>query len=285
MSQLFDSGFSNLTEKEARRASSVSSEYVRWKGQNPAKSAEQFMLYAKNNRQFWKKTIWYVTRRLTDPFIIESSRRFTPFINSSYARGFPGVVKTRQFLEGFPQNGSLKILTLNYDLLIEYALGLKGFNYGTPNEQLGFHPYPYPKPAHASGLITVLKLHGSISWSDTKKSPDGRYGLTGTGLIVPPEPEKVPHPALKTFWDMASTALRHSDTVIAFGCAFNTYDTAFIELVRTSIRPDCSFSLIDIYDRSGELVRMFKLKGASFVDASQHASANTLLGALFQKSK
>ena len=54
------------------------------------------------------------------------------------------------------------IVTLNYDLLVEYALGSRGFNYGAIGEVLrGRGPYPvslWRNPVALSGRIPLAKL-------------------------------------------------------------------------------------------------------------------------------
>jgi hypothetical protein len=45
------------------------------------------------------------------------------------------------------------IVTTNYDLIPEYALGTREFNYGEAGEQIGYTPYPHPAPVYALALL------------------------------------------------------------------------------------------------------------------------------------
>ena len=77
------------------------------------------------------------------------------------------------------------IITSNYDLLIEYCLGTKGFNYGVQNQQLlGRGPYPVyvwnRGPVTLKGNIRLAKIHGSIN---NLVYTDGRRRLAGKALI------------------------------------------------------------------------------------------------------
>jgi len=55
----------------------------------------------------------------------------------------PGIKRAQNFLTWLSRFGLQGVITTNYDLIIEYALGTKGFNYGDVGEILqGRGPYP-----------------------------------------------------------------------------------------------------------------------------------------------
>ena len=104
-----------------------------------------------------------------------------------------------------------KLLTTNYDLLVEYALGTKEMNYGMRGEVLtGRGPYPvsqWANPVTLTGSVSVAKMHGSVSWDENARYTDGRRGLTGDALIIAPTPEKSMPDSLRDVWDLAARIL------------------------------------------------------------------------------
>ena len=172
--------------------------------------------------------------------MIDENRRFN----------IEGVVKARNFLQRF-YNLLLKgIITSNYDMLIEYALGTKEFNYGIQNQTLtGRGPYPlsqWRNPVTLKGKIPLAKIHGSISWDENNYYTNGRRALTGHALIVAPTPEKQPPESLKFVWELAEHILRQSKRLVVFGFAFNPYDEAVLSLLRDAGQYIESILLIDI---------------------------------------
>jgi hypothetical protein len=140
------------------------------------------------------------------------------------------------------------IITTNYDLLVEYALGTKNFNYGTLHEILiGRGPYPMSQwryPVMVRGRPSLAKLHGSISWDLNKKYTDGRRALTGNALLVAPVREKTPPSSLTSTWQLAERILSQTTSVIFLGYAFNGYDEATLRLLKSAERVETAL-LID----------------------------------------
>lgn len=58
--------------------------------------------------------------------MIDESRKYNIF----------GVIQAQNFLKKYLNTSLIGIITTNYDILIEYALRTKGFNYGNPNQIL-----------------------------------------------------------------------------------------------------------------------------------------------------
>lgn len=267
VSELFDFAIDPGNDREARRLEIVQSAYAKWREQHPLANNEEFIAWARSNRKRFDYAGWYVTRRLTDPFLSGGYIRRTFYINSHYARTNPGVIRAREFLEsvelayGFPV-----ILTANYDLLVEYALGTKGFHYGRPGECIGRTPYPYIQPVYVTGRVPLLKLHGSLSWSSDGKSTTSRYGMTGKCLIVPPMAEKAPDKTFEWEWMQAARHLKAARRLVIFGFAFNPYDQAIRSLFK-----DNSISLkeivsIDVFDQRARLAEVFDCKNVRWID-------------------
>jgi len=143
------------------------------------------------------------------------------------------------------------IITTNYDLLVEYALGTSGFNYGTHSQGLqGRGKYSVAKwnrgGVTLSGHIPLTKLHGSINRDLTGYYSEGRRGITGKALIVAPVPEKQPPLELQAEWDLAFKILQGSSKLIVFGFAFNPYDKAALNLLRDGGKNRSSVLLINL---------------------------------------
>lgn len=135
-------------------------------------------------------------------------------------------------------------------MIVEYALGTRGFNYGNVNQLLrGRGPYPvsqWVNPVTLTGEIPLAKIHGSISWDNNGYYTDGRRGLTGNALIMPPTPDKQIDEALKPVWRLAEEILEQTNQLIVFGFAFNPYDKDVLNLLQKAGGNLKSILLIDI---------------------------------------
>lgn len=160
--------------------------------------------------------------------MIDENRRFS----------IPGVIRAKDFLNNPRMMPRLAgILTTNYDMLVEYAFGTKGFNYGVLNQPLyGRGPYPVyvwnRGPVRLTGEVPLVKLHGSINWDNNMYYTDGRRGLTGHANIVPPIPEKKPPKSLEFHWQTAEKVLKQTTRLLVFGFGFNHYDEAIRDLLK-----------------------------------------------------
>jgi hypothetical protein len=178
VSELFDFKIHPDNSTEAQRIVRLQAAHSSWLYSNPHDNNEAFVRYSQKPLNRFNLTNWYITRRLSEPSVVQSGRRYTWYINSHYPRHHHGVQKARRLIDTL-QNcalGPISIVTTNYDLIPEYALGTRGFNYGQIGEQIGFTPYPYTHPVYATGDTSIAKLHGSISWDDRRKYPDCRCG-------------------------------------------------------------------------------------------------------------
>jgi hypothetical protein len=223
-----------------------------WDEANPGGLSEQFVAGALRSSGRNRRLVsWYVTRRLLDPFIravlggtqalmIDDSRRLQ----------HEGIRIAQQFFRQFEERRLCGIVTTNYDLLVEYALGTVGFNYGALDEGLkgrGKNPwFPWQGiPVKLTGSLRVAKIHGSVSWDENSRYTDGRCGVKGTALIVPPDSEEGTPQSLRLTWDLARTILGESTDLLIFGFAFNPYDEAALNLLATGGRKVRSVFLID----------------------------------------
>lgn len=239
--ELFDSPITPFGKRDSEKAEIVHLAREAWAAKHPHATAEQFIAYAlAQSENLRSAVIWYIVRRLSEPYIWQEWhagrwRRHVLMIDEYRKFERPGVPLAQEFFTRLRPALS-GIITPNYDLLVEYALGTKLFNYGRENEYLsGRGAFPvsqWNNPVILRGPIAVAKVHGSISWDTKGKHTDGRGGITGKALIVAPTPEKRPPPELAFEWDLARAILNSATTLLVFGFSFNPYDEALLELLR-----------------------------------------------------
>ena len=175
--------------------------------------------------------------------MIDENRRFE----------IEGVVQARDLLQRVCGSGLAGIITTDHDMLVEYALGTRGFNYGMVGEVLtGRGAYPVSQwvhPVRLTGTVPLAKVHGSISWDESACYTEGRRAVTGGALIVAPTPEKGPPASLEGVWRLASSILERASGLLVFGFSFNPYDEAVLGLLRRSGQNLRSVLLIDVGPR------------------------------------
>ncbi|HCX29143.1 MAG TPA: hypothetical protein DHU55_05130 [Blastocatellia bacterium] len=240
--ELFDFAIDVFGPRDAAKLQIVKELNGRWNSENPNGLAEQFIAHAMTlPAKLRQSVLWYITRRLSEPFIwsefhAQRYRRHVLMIDEDRHHEIPGVVRAQNFLQRFCGQDLSGIVTTNYDMLPEYALGTRNFNYGDPGQALiGRGPYPvsvWKNPVRLTGSIRLAKIHGSVSWDLNGCYTDGRRGLTGQALIIAPTPEKEPPESLAHVWQLAEAILSPATEVIVFGFAFNPYDEAVLRLLR-----------------------------------------------------
>jgi hypothetical protein len=235
--ELFDFALKPFGIREEDKLRRVIQLKAAWDAEHGAGTAEQFIAEMLTKASDIRGAVlWYIVRRLSEPYIwIEwhsgKWRRHVLMIDENRRLERPGVTRARDFIVGLGCDIT-GVLTANYDLLIEYALGTKLFNYGRGAEVLiGRGPYPtsqWRNPVTLTGSLPLAKMHGSISWNSKGRYTDGRRGLTGNALVVAPTPVKTPPAALATVWKLAGRMLEQSRRLLVFGFAFNPYDDALL---------------------------------------------------------
>jgi hypothetical protein len=242
--ELFDFSISAFGPREATKLRRITRLKNNWDFDNPEQPAETFIAGALVRQDMSKELVlWYISRRLSEPFIWQDkyafrNRRHVLMVDEKRKYQVEGVRKAQLLLSSIKGTDRLSgIVTTNYDLLTEYALGTTGYNYGIRGQKLtGRGPYPVSQwinPVILSGDISIAKIHGSISWDSNGYYTDGRRGLTGNALIVAPTPEKEPPTLLKAHWELAGRILSDTTDLLVFGFAFNSYDLAVLHLLRT----------------------------------------------------
>jgi hypothetical protein len=266
-SELFDFDLEIWGPRDARKFETARSCKESWDATHPAGLPEQFIADALSFAGRQREAIlWYLTRRLSEPFIWSEWhagrwRRHVLMIDENRRFQIDGVVRARDFLQRFCGPGLAGIITTNYDMLVEYALGTRGFNYGTVGEVLiGRGAYPVSQwlhPVRLMGRVPLAKIHGSTSWDEKGHYTDGRRGLTGGALIVAPTPDKSRPNRLEAVWSLAEDMLERSSALLVFGFGFNKYDEAVLSILRGSGRRLTAVLLIDIDPKTERARRLW----------------------------
>lgn len=239
VNNLFDFNIEPTNESESRKLRLLQSDWEKWRISNPTDNPEAFIHWSLHKSSHRKsRVIWYVSRRLSEPFITKIYGSYSPYMfDERKIRENLKIVKVREFLLKLTSHDLAGILTCNYDTIVECALNTSGFNYGMLNERLegrGKNPqFPW-QGAHPilTGKIKLAKLHGSLSWDKDKiKHTSGKPGKAGNALIVAPAPEKIAPDILKEEWLLGAEILGSSDSLIVFGFAFNSYDIALLKFL------------------------------------------------------
>jgi len=235
--ELFDFAIESFGVRDDRKIEVVRLAKSAWEQEHAEGLVEQFIAHALADSPNIRTAVsWYIVRRLSEPYIWKEWhagkwRRHVLMLDENRKNERAGVTRARDFLVRLSPLLS-GVLTTNYDLLVEYALGTKLFNYGQLGEVLtGRGAYPlsqWRNPVTLQGSIALAKMHGSISWDLEGRYTDGRRGITGNALIVAPTPEKTAPATLASQWELASLILEKSTSLLAFGFAFNPYDEALL---------------------------------------------------------
>ena len=278
---LFDFAVRTDNDIEKRRLQKLEAVFSQWSSGHSAAHAEQFIAYAQERQRTRQLVNWYVVRRLTDDFVSFGGTRRTFYINSFRATEHKGVAQARRLIERMFGTGLLSIITTNYDMVPEYALGSRRMNYGVVGEQIGWTRYPYIQPVLALGDIRIAKLHGSVSWNESGlKTTDSRFGLTGKCLIVPPISEKVPSAALMAQWELGRAILSDTDVLVVFGFSFNDNDLAVRRLVGENLKAKAAVVFVDAVDHRPRLPFVVEGRETAFLSVLDHAP-DALIGRLF----
>ena len=253
---LFDLAIHPFGVREHKKLASMRALKNSWDLAHPTDPAEAFIDFATDqSREISQLVLWYVVRRLSEPYIWREwhagkARRHVLTLDDHRKDERSGVQEARAFLLNVLGELLEGVITTNYDLLIEYALGSKGFNYGVLGEQLvGRGAYPLSTSLHPvvlTGSLPLAKVHGSISWDARAHYTDGRRGLTGNALILAPVPGKTAPSDLEGQWELAASVLDRGDLIVVFGFAFNPYDAELLDHFKTHGAKAKSVLLIDI---------------------------------------
>ena len=291
VSQLFDFQILTTSAQEEKKLALIEKDWSNWNIHNPNVTPENFVYWCMNKSSHRKsRVIWYVNRRLTEPFMTKIYGSYTAaMFDERQVRTNERIIYLQNFFSELSQHGLNGILTCNYDTIVEFALGMSGFNYGVIGEQLygrGINPlFPWQN-AHlqVTGKIPIAKLHGSLSWDSTAKYTSGRPGRNGKALIVPPAPEKKPPVELSDVWALGARILESSNILVVFGFAFNPYDKALLEYLRCNGTKLRKIILIDPYPNLERVSNLWPHAQIQVMNPTDGLNINMLLSFINEKS-
>lgn len=267
VNQLFDFQITTTSIQEEKKLALIEQDWIIWLKGNPNETPEKFVYWCINKSSHRKsRIVWYVNRRLTEPFMtkIQGSYSAAMFDERSIRENLR-IIEIRAFLNNLLKHGLNGIITCNYDTIIECTLGTAGFNYGIYGEVLhgrGKNPtFPWQN-AHVgvTGVLPLSKLHGSLSWDADKKYTSGKPGRIGKALIIPPAPEKTAPSELENMWELGSKILSNSKILIFFGFAFNPYDEALLDFIKSNTKHINQIVLIDPYPAIDKINKLMNNK-------------------------
>jgi len=253
--ELFDQAPIGGSRDRHNQVEFVLSEWRTWRALYPGQGAEAFITHAYRNSSLhpgtgilWK-ALTFLALRVSASFVRwsfyegKANRSSDNFMNAQV--GPAHEIWWDIFFHYYGYSRPLIILTTNWDIWIERALRpqprpLKrrpGFSYRQGPERLAAAPrFPSPwyrgtvfgKNTTVNGYVTLLKLHGSLSWA-LKNGQLERYGdlrpaFRGDAAIVPPIQEKEFGVWLRPIWEQAELALARADRIIVVGYSFPDYD-------------------------------------------------------------
>jgi hypothetical protein len=116
---LFDFAIHADTAIEERRLSRIKKKYQSWLSEHPSEHAEVFIKFSQETSKGFNLVNWYITRRLAEPFIVQSGRRYTWYINSYHPGRNEGIAKAQALIHALRNaapSEKLSIVATNYDL-------------------------------------------------------------------------------------------------------------------------------------------------------------------------
>ncbi len=164
---------------------------------------------------------------------------------------------------------SISIVSLNYDLMIEHALGWTGFNYGEAASKMHWPQIPFPMlngslPDFTKSLM-ILKPHGSMNWLICNKcglvicGVDNLWQLRRTfpficvcekcggktdRLLVPPV--KIRRSSFfDPIWGDIGSVLEEATGLFVVGYSFPEYDAYIADRIRDRLNPNAEIAIID----------------------------------------
>ncbi len=232
------------------------SAWQEWQANHPGQDAEAFITYVFRNLWLmpssgvlWKALQTFLALRIAAPFVRwsfpdgKANRSSDNFMNAQVGHAHERWWDT--FFRYYGHTRRLTVLTTNWDIWIERALRpgprprrrRPGFSYGKGPERLAAAPrYPAPwyrgtdfgKDTTIDGYVTLLKLHGSLSWAlkngRLEKYGDLRPAFRGDAAIVPPVEQKELGSWLWAIWKSAEQALARANRLVVVGYSFPDYD-------------------------------------------------------------
>ncbi len=274
---LFDVAPPTHSNRSAFDVEETLAAWRKWRRENPESATEEFVSCASQGRTMHQQRIWsslvrFLAHRLAVPF----STFYTYDGRTSRSRDniYEAAVcpEHRQWWEAvlaaYGENMDLRIVTTNWDILIERALRpmptsrprRPGFHYGSGDEILAAttaHPMSkWRREPWVRGNVPLLKLHGSLNWA-LERGALVRYGdlrpaFRGDAAIVPPVKHKAVPEWAAGLWRQAQEALMSAGIVMLVGYSLPEYDEQVRCLLREGLK--ASGAPVHVFDPNAGVV-------------------------------
>lgn len=265
--QLFDEAPIGGSHDRDNQVAFVLSAWRDWQQAHPGQGAEAFITDVFRNSALlpgtgllWRALQTFLALRISAAFVRwsfpdgKANRSSDNFMNARVGPAHELWWDTFFHYYGFDRQ--LTVLTTNWDIWIERALRPRprprrrrpGFHYERGPERLAEAPrFPsrwyqgtdFGKDTTVDGHVTLLKLHGSLSWAlkngQLEKYGDLRPAFRGDAAIIPPIEEKDFAEWLRPVWACAQSALERAEKVIVVGYSFPDYDPQMRHLFQRSL--------------------------------------------------
>lgn len=155
-----------------------------------------------------------------------------------------------------PAGGTHTLISFNYDLVCETALGNLGIGYS-----YGFAPgaadYNIDDPRGRTGQVLLLKLHGSVNWAypgqrgkslTVYKSSNEPRENGAPPFIIPPTWKKSFDSPLSGIWDAAVESIASATRIVIIGYSMPTTDTHFKYLLAAGLQRNASLRRLAVID-------------------------------------
>jgi hypothetical protein len=264
---LFDEAPVGGSRERRNQVAFVLNAWREWQQKHPKDGAEAFITHVFRNSALlpgmsvlWRALQTFLALRISAAFVRWSFsngraiRSSDNFMNAQVGEAHELWWDTLFHYYGC--NRPLTVLTTNWDIWIERALRPRprprrrrpGFHYERGPERLAAAPrFPsrwyqgtdFGKDTTVDGYVTLLKLHGSLSWATKdgrlEKYGDLRPAFRGDAAIIPPIEEKEFGSWLRPVWDQAQTILNRAEKFIVVGYSFPDYDEEIRRLLLRSL--------------------------------------------------
>ena len=219
------------------------------------------------NRDFSKRELQEKRDRLLQAIAAVLEDSLTTSTSSQQARRIPAMC---DYHSAFVQNilePKDKILSFNYDCLLDYSLKEHGNNKWHPRYGYGLNLGPRGShlegdaywtpttPAKQDSTARLFKLHGSLHFNIGKMQKAGYIKLKQRPYtkqngnvqftIIPPEWNKsYAAEPFKSLWQLASSAIREAEHIVVIGYSLPPTDLHSVALFRTSLKKAALKSLV-----------------------------------------
>lgn len=219
-----------------------------WLSQNKG-APEEYLAHLQDlGGRDWLEAVWYVGLVIALKMGRVENVGMKPTVTRHNLNRTTGVPAHEEFWSSlFRRTDDVAVVTTNYDVLIERGIRTQprprvlrpGFHYGSGAEELaggGYPSYAHIQKIVVSGKVSLLKLHGSVSWAYRQgkliRYHDCRPAIRGDAAIVAPVTQKRLPDFLAPTWAYAAHALSSSHRWLFVGYSLPEYDELVLRLLR-----------------------------------------------------